>query len=107
MPEPSARPYDISLMGEGALLLCAPPPLDLAVQERVWQVAHAAAAWPGVRELVPSVNNLLVLFDPDSTDPDRIEDQLGRAWASAGPWTEPSRLGLGNYPPRWGVAIRP
>jgi KipI family sensor histidine kinase inhibitor len=93
MADPAAPPpYDISPMGEGALLLHCAPPLDLQVQETVWQIARAAAAWPGVREAVPGVNNLLVIFDPLATNPDAIARHLGQAWAAAGRWTEPSKL---------------
>ncbi len=93
MADPAApQPYDVSLMGEGAILLHCDPPLDLRAQETVWQVARAAAAWPGVREAVPGVNNLLVTFDPLATDPDAIKMLLRKAWAAAGRWTQASKL---------------
>lgn len=93
MADPAAPPpYDISPMGEGAVLLHCAPPLDVRVQETVWQVSRAAVAWPGVREAVPGVNNLLVIFDPLATDPDAIARHLGQAWAAADRWMEPSKL---------------
>lgn len=83
-PPPPA--YDISLMGESAVLLQAAGPLDLRVQETIWQVAANAGAWPEVREVVPGVNNLLVLFDPAGADPEGIGVKLAQAWHAAGRW---------------------
>lgn len=72
----------ISLAGSGALLLDgAHGPFDDATQELVWAVAKAVRALEGVRETVPGMNNLLVLFDPLATDALRIGEQLKSLWA--------------------------
>lgn len=47
-------------------LLCLPPegPLDAALQERFWGLADRLLQEPFVREVVPGMNNLLVVIDP-------------------------------------------
>jgi KipI family sensor histidine kinase inhibitor len=73
----------ISLAGSGALLLDAEEGRfsDL-VQHRVWAVANAVQEIAGVRETVPGMNNLLVLFDPLIADTHVMGDQLRSLWAS-------------------------
>lgn len=72
----------ISLAGSGALLIDgAQGSFDEAVQELVWAVAKAARSLEGVRETVPGMNNLLVLFDPLATDASSIGEQLKSLWA--------------------------
>lgn len=71
----------ISLAGSGALLLDgAQGAFDDAVQELVWAVTKAALTLEGVREAVPGMNNLLVLFDPLTTDAMSICAQLRSLW---------------------------
>lgn len=87
-----ARPFDLSLMGEAAILLQSSSPLDLGVQEIIWQVARDASAWPDVLDVVPGVNNLLILLDAFQVDRSSLETRLEQAWAAAGPWSGPSKL---------------
>jgi KipI family sensor histidine kinase inhibitor len=83
----------ISLAGSGALLLDgAQPSFDDAVQELVWAVAEAARGLDGVRETVPGMNNLLVLFDPLVTDASRVGEQLQSLWAGTDPKTATGTL---------------
>lgn len=73
----------ISLAGSGALLLDgARGTFDDATQELIWSVANAARTLEGVRETVPGMNNLLVLFDPLATDAPSIGERLRSLWAS-------------------------
>lgn len=73
----------ISLAGSGALLLDgAQGAFTDATQELVWAVANAALTLDGVREAVPGMNNLLVVFDPLATDAHSIGEQLKSLWAS-------------------------
>lgn len=88
----AARPFDLSPMGEAAVLLQSSSPLDLGVQEIVWQVAREASTWPDVVDVVPGVNNLLVLLDPAVAERSSLEARLERAWAAAGPWSGASKL---------------
>jgi KipI family sensor histidine kinase inhibitor len=74
----------ISPAGSGALLLDgACGPFQDAIQQRVWAVANAALALEGVREAVPGMNNLLVLFDPLLTDAPSIGERLRSLWLNA------------------------
>ena len=88
----AARPFDTSPMGEAAILLQSSSPLDLRVQEIIWQVAREASTWPDVVDVVPGVNNLLVLLDPAGGGRSSIEARLEHAWAAAGPWSGASKL---------------
>ena len=87
-----ARPFDVSPMGEAAILLQSSSPLDLGVQEVIWQVARDASTWSDVVDVVPGVNNLLVLLDPVRAERASLETRLERAWAAAGPWSGASKL---------------
>ena len=54
----------ISLLGTTGLLFEAPGAFDLGNQQRIWGMADALANWPEVREAVPGMTNLTVLFAP-------------------------------------------
>jgi KipI family sensor histidine kinase inhibitor len=87
----SAAPT-ISLLGTTAALLDAPGPSVLASQQRVWAVAQAVAAWPEVREAVPGVNNLMVVFRHPPRDIVAFQDRLLAAWADTPPIALEGRL---------------
>lgn len=74
----------LSMEGESAILLDAgTPAFDDSVQERVWAVAEAMRDCAGVREAVPGMNNVMVVFDPLAVEPVAIEDALRTAWEAA------------------------
>lgn len=78
----AAKAPRISLAGSCALLLDgAQGTFNDATQELVWAVANAALTLEGVREAVPGMNNLLVLFDPLAIDAHGIGEQLKSLWA--------------------------
>ncbi|HEX9857265.1 MAG TPA: 5-oxoprolinase subunit PxpB [Paracoccaceae bacterium] len=72
----------ISLMGTHALLFEAPGAFDLAHQSRIWALADLAAGWPGVREAVPGMTNLTLLFDTPPDDIPALTGALSQAWDS-------------------------
>lgn len=72
-----------SFLGTSAMLFEAEAALGLDVQERVWAVAKAAEAWPGVQEAVPGMNNLMVVFDPFALTSAALEQQVHAAWFHA------------------------
>ena len=77
----AAKAPHISLAGSGALLLDGSDgAFSDATQELVWAVANAALTLKGVRETVPGMNNLLVLFDPLAIDAHGIGEQLKSLW---------------------------
>ena len=65
------------LLGERAVVLELEPPVTLASQQRIWgltQRLQDRAAYPGVREVIPGMNNLTVLLtDAQSSALDAIE----------------------------------
>lgn len=70
----------LSLLGASGLLFEAPGGIDLAVQRRIWGLAANAAEWEGVREAVPGLTNLMLLFDDGVSDPSGLGQQLLEAW---------------------------
>lgn len=73
----------ISLLGTTAMLFEAPGELDLPAQRRIWSLAREAETWPGVREAVPGVTNLMLTFVRPPADPDALAVALLEAWARA------------------------
>lgn len=71
-----------SLLGLSALIFEAPGEFDLDHQRRIWAMADRVAAWPGVREAVPGMTNLTVLFGQPPDDPDDIGGKLIDLWQS-------------------------
>lgn len=67
-------------LGEAGLL-CehAPGPLDLGRQRRIWSVARALGGQAGICELVPGMNNLLVLYEP-GLDPAALRTRITDLW---------------------------
>ncbi len=74
-------PLTISMEGTGALLLDAAGAIfSETVQERIWSLAERLQAVPGIRETVPGMNNLMVVFDPLHLDPEVLEQRLHAEW---------------------------
>ena len=74
----------ISMLGTTAMLFEAPGALDLHAQRRIWTLAREVESWPGVREAVPGVTNLMLTFSTPPADPDSLGAALRDAWAAAG-----------------------
>jgi len=75
----------VSLLGTTALLFEAPGETDLPTQQRIWALARDAAQWPGVREAVPGMNNLMISFSTPPACPQDEERRLVEAWAGIRP----------------------
>ena len=73
--------FDISDMGERGLVLTSTGPLDLRVQEKIWQLSKAPELWLGVTLKVAGVNNLLVLFDPEETSFEALSERVSETWS--------------------------
>lgn len=69
-------------IGSHAVLFQADCPFDLEHQQRIWALSDACAAWPGIREAVPGMTNLTLLFDHVPEDLARISDELTKLWTS-------------------------
>lgn len=74
----------VSMLGTTAMLFEAPGALDLHTQRRIWSLAGEIGSWPGVREAVPGVTNLMLTFVRPPADPDALADALCAAWENAG-----------------------
>jgi KipI family sensor histidine kinase inhibitor len=70
--------------GDAALVCEAPAPATLDCQRRVWAAAKAARSWPHVREVVPGMNNLTIVFDPLEANVTALTSQLQAAWNKGG-----------------------
>ena len=53
---------EVSALGTTGLLLSAAGELCLPTQQRIWALAREVAAWPGIGEAVPGMNNLMLCF---------------------------------------------
>jgi len=78
--ESARRQPDIQTLGESALVLNAGSNATLDCQQRLWAVAAMASQWPHIRDVVPGMNNLTILFDPLVADNDGLADRLLTAW---------------------------
>jgi 5-oxoprolinase (ATP-hydrolysing) subunit B len=77
--------------GDAALVCEAPAPATLDCQRRVWAAALEARGWPQVREVVPGMNNLTIVFDPLEADAAALASRLEAAWDKAGDERGPGR----------------
>jgi len=57
----------------------------LATQQRIWAMAATAGAWPEVREAVPGMNNLMLVFTQPPADLAVFEAQVLACWQEAEP----------------------
>ncbi|MFC5473111.1 5-oxoprolinase subunit PxpB [Paraherbaspirillum soli] len=73
----------IQALGESALILHAGSRATLECQQRLWSIAAKASRWPHIRDIVPGMNNLTILFDPLAADSEALADKLQAAWDSA------------------------
>ncbi|HWX01168.1 5-oxoprolinase subunit PxpB [Collimonas sp.] len=70
----------IQALGENALILNTGASATLECQQRLWAIAAKAAHWPHVRDVVPGMNNLTILFDPLASDGRQLAEKLQAAW---------------------------
>jgi len=73
-------PPRFSRLGTCALLCEAPAPLDISWQRRIWALAARAEAWPGVMEVMPGMNNLMLVFDPTVITAEEIKADIIKLW---------------------------
>ncbi|MCZ4335684.1 5-oxoprolinase subunit PxpB [Aeromonas hydrophila] len=71
------------LLGERSAVLQQPAPATLACQRRIWWVAERLRE-AGHTDVVPGMNNLTLIFDPDRLDACEVLAQLKRLWRAAG-----------------------
>ena len=72
----------IQVLGDSAFLCVFPPPATLARQQQVWAAAAALEGDPGVVDVVPGMNNLMLVFDPLQADADALFVRLTDIWST-------------------------
>jgi KipI family sensor histidine kinase inhibitor len=73
----------ISLMGEGAVLFdpCHPlEPATVELQRKIWALNHRLMQSHNILEVIPGMNNILIRFDPLSTELKAITTLLSQCW---------------------------
>ncbi len=72
----------LSNLGESAILCQFPEgALDLERQRRIWAMADSASALPAVKEVIPGMNNVVVVFDALSVANEAMAEILAAMWA--------------------------
>ena len=75
-----------SLLGTTAALWdTAEGPSTLPVQQRIWALTRAVEDWDEVREAVPGMNNLMLVFARPPADLPAFRARLAAAWDTAAP----------------------
>jgi 5-oxoprolinase (ATP-hydrolysing) subunit B len=78
----SAVSLSLTPMGESAWLCELPETgLDIALQQRIMSLSERLVAYQAVRETVPGMNNLLVIFDPFHPQAADLELAICNEWA--------------------------
>lgn len=67
-------------LGDAALVCELPAPATLHQQQIIWALASEAMQWRGILEVLPGMNNLTLLFDPEQIDASELEMQVLSAW---------------------------
>lgn len=76
--------HRIFASGTGALLLdVSAGAFDDDRQARLWALADRLTGEAGIIDVVPGMNNLLVVFDPLAVDPEAIQAALAAGWRGA------------------------
>jgi len=73
----------ISLLGTTGLLFEPPGAMDLHTQRRIWWLARQVEAWPCIKEAVPGMSNLMLVFSAPPRKLDSLEADLLAAWSRA------------------------
>lgn len=95
----------VSLLGTTALLFEAPGAMELHSQQRIWALAREATGWSEVREAVPGMNNLMLIFVRPPRALEALKARLNAAWEAVTPLTREGRLV--ELPVRYGGAGGP
>ena len=82
-----------SLLGTTAALWdAADGPADLPMQQRIWALAETVERWDDLREAVPGMNNLMLVFRNPPPDLAAFRGRLAAAWAGAAPLPRAGRV---------------
>lgn len=93
------------LLGENAAVLQSRAAPELQIQRRIWALAQQWRASGDYLDIVPGMNNLSVIFDPERQDGAQLLQRLRQSWdASAAADFAPRRV---EIPVRYGGEFGP
>ncbi len=73
----------ISLLGTTALLFEPPDAMDIHTQRRIWWLTRQVETWPGIKEAVPGMSNLMLVFTRPPCALTSLKADLLAAWSNA------------------------
>ena len=73
----------ISLLGTTGLLFEPPGEMDIHTQRRIWWLAHQVETWPCIKEAVPGMSNLMLVFSTPPRNLDSVTADLLATWNRA------------------------
>lgn len=79
----SEQPPRISLLGTTGLLFEPPGEMDIHTQRRIWWLARQVETWPCIKEAVPGMSNLMLVFTGPPRNLDSLETELLATWERA------------------------
>ena len=74
------NPPRFSFLGSCALLCETPAPLDIFWQRKIWALAAQAEHWQGVLEVMPGMNNLMLVFNPLTVTVESLQADILKLW---------------------------
>lgn len=93
------------LLGERAAVMQSSGAPDAACQHRIWAMAQQLRGRGCYQEVVPGMNNLSVVFDPDHQQAEQVIEAMRQAWGVATIQEFPSRKIV--IPVRYGAQYGP
>ncbi|WOD17007.1 5-oxoprolinase subunit PxpB [Paraburkholderia kirstenboschensis] len=75
----------VSCLGSSAVLCESLGPLDITCQARFWALAQVVSRWPEVAEVVPGMNNLMVVLTQGEAEPLGVVEKVRREWPHVAP----------------------
>ena len=73
----------VSLLGTTGMLFEPPGEMDLHTQRRIWWLARQVETWPCIKEAVPGMSNLMLVFSNPPRDLDPVKADLLATWSRA------------------------
>lgn len=74
----------IHVLGERALLCHLQAPALLSHQQRIWSLAAQAEHWPEISEVVPGMNNLMLMMQRPAADLACVSQRILDVWPTLG-----------------------
>ncbi|WP_234775602.1 5-oxoprolinase subunit PxpB [Paraburkholderia tropica] len=82
----------VSLLADSAILCESTGPLDPVCQARFWALAQVAGQWHEVEEVVPGMNNLMVVMKRGDFDIEQTAQRLAQEWPHVAPLSAAAKV---------------